>query len=129
MSHCLSGRKKHPTQPDEHAQEYDAEADDSLLSTAGSLLGSFLGGRRSSTAMARQSRQRRTAARKRDTAADRVSTLQDDAAELEAELAADLQEIADAWDAKAADVTTMAVPLEKSDVAVTSLALAWVPVA
>ena len=63
--------------------EFGDAAQGDLLSTAGSLLGSFLGGRRSTSAMARESRQRATAGRKRDAAADKAATIQQDAAELE----------------------------------------------
>ena len=48
--------------------EYGDAASGDLLSTAGTLLGSFLGGRRRTSAMARESRQRAAAGRKRDVA-------------------------------------------------------------
>ena len=108
--------------------EFGEAAQGDLLSTAGSLLGSFLGGRRSTSAMARESRQRATAGRKRDAAADKAATIQQDAAELEDALAADIAAIHDEWVTKAADVTTVPVPLERTDVAVTSLALVWIAV-
>jgi hypothetical protein len=107
--------------------EYSADASGDLLSTAGSLLGTFLGGRRNTSALARQSRQRATAGRRRDAAADKAATIEQDAAELEDALAADIAEIDDAWSTKAADITTVPVPLERTDVAVTDLALVWIP--
>jgi hypothetical protein len=106
--------------------EYGGAAQNDLLSTAGSLLGSFLGGRRSSSALARESRQRATAGRKRDAAADKAATIEQDAAELEEELAGELAAIHDAWAAKAADVTSVPVSLERTDVAVSHLALVWI---
>ncbi len=110
--------------------EYAAAAEpDTLLSTAGSLLGAFLGGRKSTSAMARQSKQRAAAGQKLDAAADKLTTLQQDEADLEAELAAEITAIDEAWQAKAADVVTVPIPLEKADVAVTNLALVWIAVA
>ncbi len=108
--------------------QYGAAAQGDLLSTAGSLLGSFLGGRRSSSALARESRQRSAAGRKRAAAADKAATIEQDAAELEDELAGELSAIHDEWEAKATDITTVPVPLERTDVAVTSLALVWIAV-
>jgi hypothetical protein len=107
--------------------EYGDAAETDLLSTAGSLLGSFLGGRRRTSGLARQSRQRATAGHKRDAAADKAATIREDAAELEDQLATEITAIDDAWSAKATDITTVPVPLERTDVAVTNLALVWIP--
>jgi hypothetical protein len=61
-------------------------------------------------------------------AQDKVASLQDDLEELEADLAETVVEIQAAWEAKAGDVTTMPVSLERTDVSVAQLVLAWVPV-
>jgi len=119
--------------------EVDARASrtDDLLSTAGGLLGSFLGGRRGTRSLARQmsrsvggtsSRRRASTNQRRDAAADKVSTLEQDAADLEAQLADEIAAIDQTWDEKAAAVDTVPITLEKSDVDVTSIALLWLPV-
>ncbi len=108
--------------------EYGDAAQGDLLSTAGTLLGSFLGGRRSTSALARDSKQRAAAGHKRDAAEAKLSTLQDDMAELEAALAEEVTAIDDEWATKAAGITTVPIPLEKTDVAVSNLALVWIPV-
>ena len=64
-----------------------------------------------------------------DAAENKVDRLVDQLAELEADVAADIAEIAEKWDALAANVTTLEVGLERTDVKVTQLALAWIPVA
>jgi hypothetical protein len=122
-------------------EQYDVDAkasrNDDLLSTAGGLLGSFLGGRRGTRSLARQmsrslggssSRRRASTNQRRDAAADKVATLEEDAADLEAQLADDIAAIDQTWDDKAAAVDTVPVTLEKSDVDVTSIALLWLPV-
>ena len=77
---------------------------------------------------ARVPRSAPSAGPRRDAAGDGVA-IQQDAAELEADLADEIAAIDDAWTAKAADVETVPIPLEKTDVAVTSLGLVWLPVA
>ena len=63
-----------------------------------------------------------------EAAQDKVASLQDDLEDLEADLAETVTEIQAAWETKAADVTTMPVSLERTDVKVAQLVLAWVPV-
>jgi Helicase HerA, central domain len=119
--------------------EVDARASrtDDLLSTAGGLLGSFLGGRRGTRSLARQmsrsaggtsSRRRASTNQRRDAAADKFATLEQDAADLEAQLADEIAAIDQTWDEKAAAVDTVPITLEKGDVDVTSIALLWLPV-
>jgi hypothetical protein len=104
-----------------------------VVSDAGSLLGSLFG-RRSARSIARSAgsamsrRGQSSAAGKRvETAQNRVQDRQDALQDLHDDLAHDLQEIAADWDAKAALVETMTIPLEKSDIAIEDLALVWVP--
>ena len=109
-----------------------------VASVAGSILGSFLGGRKRASALSKvagslggiASRRGRSAA-----ASDRVDAvenkserLQQDLNDVEAELAQELQAIHTAWEAKAANVQTVPVTLEKTDVSVAQLALVWLPV-
>jgi len=49
--------------------------------------------------------------------------------DVESELAGELTEIGARWDGLAGQIATTSIPLEKSDVKVTQLVLAWVPVA
>jgi hypothetical protein len=99
-----------------------------VASTVGSMLGGLFGGRQSRASVT-------AAARRAQTAQDRVSSarlkadeLADAVAALEAEIAADVAALEAEWAAKAADVDTLSVPLERSDVRVDSLRLAWLPV-
>jgi hypothetical protein len=106
-----------------------------LFSTAGSLLGGLLGGRKSagsilgSLGSAAGRRGSTTAADRRvDAARNRFDTLADQAEALEAELRDDLVEIQTAWQAKARQVDIVQVPLERSDVRVSDARLVWIPV-
>ena len=109
---------------------------DDLTAGAGALLGAVLGGRRRARSMARDVGRVLTgrgrsgeAAQRVETAQNRVDEREQALADLEADLAADLTAIDDEWAAKAAEVETVDVPLERSDVKVTSLVLAWAPAA
>jgi hypothetical protein len=74
-------------------------------------------------------RGRSSAAKERvDAAENKLERLQQDLADVEAELAQELADIQSAWDTKAADVQTVPVGLEKTDVSVVQLALVWLPV-
>ncbi len=119
--------------------EAEAKRNSELLSTAGSLLGGLLGGRKSKGAMigdilgdagtaARRRGSTSASGRRVDAAENKAARLADQLAELEADAAADIAEIAEKWDGLAANVTTLEVGLERTDVKVTQLALAWIPV-
>jgi hypothetical protein len=104
-----------------------------IVEGAGSLLGAVLGGRRSARTMARDVGRVLTgrsrsgeAAQRVETARNRVADRQQALTDLEADLARDLTAIDDEWRAKAAEVESVDVPLEKSDVRVTALSLVWV---
>ena len=108
---------------------------DELLSGAGDLLGAVFGGRRSARSIASKvgsvtrRRGRSTEAAKRtETAANRLAEKAEALDALEAELADSIAAIADEWDAKAAAVETVEIPLEKSDITVSDLSLVWIPV-
>lgn len=114
--------------------EADGKRNDELLSTAGSILGDLLGGRSHSRTLrslgsAAGRRGRTSAAHERvDAAQGKVGRLQDDLAELESELASEIAEIDAKWEAVAARTSTMSVGLERTDVQVTGVVLAWMPV-
>lgn len=121
----------------EQAQEARrSRGSDELLSGAGDLLGAILGGRRSARSIAgkaggiarRRGRSSEAADRVRS-AVNRAEEKAQALADLEADLAEELAAIADEWDAKAAAIEPLEVPLEKSDIRVTQLHLLWVPVA
>jgi Helicase HerA, central domain len=112
-----------------------AKEQDDLLSSAGSLLGGLLTGRSSRRRM--MSDMVRDAGRAASSsggaqakqAESKVARLTADLEALEAELADDVREIDQRWRAAAGDVSSIDIGLEKSDVRVTDLVLAWLPVA
>jgi hypothetical protein len=112
----------------------DSRRDTELLSTAGSILGGLLGGRSRGGLLGKlggaASRRGSTkAARQRVEAAEsKTARLLAELDELEAELAEEMMEIDARWMDTAKRVSTTPVTLEKTDVAVTQLVLAWLPV-
>ena len=117
----------------------DSKRNSELLSTAGSFLGGLLGGRKSKGKMLGDALgDAGTAARRRgttsaagsrvDAAENKVDRLVDQLAELEADAATDIADIAEKWDTLAEKLTTLEVGLERTDVKVTQLALAWIPI-
>jgi hypothetical protein len=108
-----------------------------IFGTAGSILGSIFGGRRRrgaggilgslGTAAGRRGRSAASGERL-DAAKSKVDSLHDDLDDLEQQAAQDVQEIDTAWNQKAANITNVAVTLERTDVKVAQLVLAWIPV-
>lgn len=126
------------------AEVLEAEAkgrrNNELLSTAGSILGGLLGGRRSrgsvigsvlgkaGTAAGRRGRS--SAAGKRlDAAEDKIQALHQELEDVEQELVSEVAEIDARWMDVAKQINTEQISLEKTDVKVTQLALVWLPVA
>jgi hypothetical protein len=114
-------------------EEREGKRNEEVLSTAGSILGGLLGGRKRNVlgklGGAARSRGTTKAARERVAAAEgKVARMVDELEELEAELADEVTEIDARWMATAKDVTTVAITLERSDVTVADLCLAWLPV-
>jgi hypothetical protein len=110
-----------------------------LFSTAGSVLGGLLGGRKSKGAMlgdllgdagtaARRRGSSSASERRVEAAENKVARLVAEYEELEDELAVDLEAIGDKWDDAATTIETLTVGLERTDVSVTHLALVWLPV-
>jgi hypothetical protein len=117
----------------------DDKRNEELLGTAGSILGGLLGGRRSRSAIvgsigsklgtAAGRRSRTSAASERvDAAKDKVGDVQEKLVDLEADLSQDVMDIDYEWLTKAQAITTVPVPLEKTDVKVVDLRAVWVPV-
>jgi hypothetical protein len=63
-----------------------------------------------------------------EAAQNKAAGLVADLEDLEVELAEELTEIDTRWAALAKDITTTSIALERSDVKVTELVVAWVPV-
>jgi hypothetical protein len=121
------------------AEEAEGKRNSELLSTAGSILGGLLGGRRSrggllgsvlgkaGTAAGRRGRSRASEERV-EAAQNKVAGLVAELEDLEAELADELTEIDARWTALANGITVASVALERTDVKVTQLVLTWLPV-
>jgi hypothetical protein len=110
-----------------------------MLSTAGSILGGLLGGRRSrggllgsilgkaGGAAGRRTRTA-TAGDRLDAAENKLEGLHQQLEDLEAELTREVTDIDAKWMATAKNITALQVGLERTDVNVTQLALVWIPV-
>lgn len=104
-----------------------------VISGAGDLIGSLLGGRRSTRSMlgkvkgVSSRRKASSSAEGRvDTALAKLDRKQIELEELEAELADAIADIAAEWDATAAEVEDFEVTLEKTDITVDQLCVIWV---
>jgi hypothetical protein len=107
---------------------------DAVVSVGGGILGSLLGGKKNTKSIlstigrATSKGGMTTAANQRlESARNRLAAGKIDLEQIEAELADALQEIAAEWDAKAAAIEPLQVPLEKADVTVDEIAIVWVP--
>ena len=110
-----------------------------MLSTAGSILGGLLGGRRSrggllgsmlGKAGSAAGRRTRTAAAgdRLDAAENKLEGLHQQLEDLETELTQEVTDIDAKWMTTAKNITALQVGLERTDVKVTQLALVWIPV-
>lgn len=115
----------------------EAKKKDELLSGAGSLLGALLGGKRGGLAgrLARglggagRRRNRSNAATERlRSAQNRVEEAGEKIYDREVELEDELTEIGNKWMMVAAEVETLEIGLEKTDINVDEVVLAWLPV-
>lgn len=110
--------------------DVDARRQEEVMSGAGTVLGVLLGRRSTrslSTAASKRSKTRK-AERKLESMQHKVGDETEDLQELEADIAEDIAEIGAEWVEKAADIETIEIGLEKSDVIVDSLTLVWLPV-
>lgn len=123
---------------EDRVQEAESKAgnsrSDEILSGVGDVLGSILGGRKSSGSIfgglrrAGSKRQTRQAASERvRTAENRLDEKVDQLEDLEQELADTVEDIVEDWNDKAANITTFEVGLEKADISVDDLTLVWIP--
>ncbi len=116
-------------------EEREGKRNEELLSTVGGVLGGIFGGRRSRGGVfgglgrAAGKRGRSSAAGARlDAADDKVQSLSDQLIELQGDLENEVTTIDVRWASLAKEVEPIEVPLEKSDVKITQLVLAWIPV-
>ncbi len=99
-----------------------------MLSGAGDLLGAILGGRSKSRAIngaASRRRMTRQTQERLQTAQEKVTDKTLALDELEDELADEVTEIMSKWDDAAAEIETIDIGLEKTDISVTELNLVW----
>jgi hypothetical protein len=100
-----------------------------VMGGVGDLLGSLFGGKRTTTALkgaaSRRSQVRRIQERL-ESAEAKAADKADDIEELEADLADDILELTQEWEDKASNIESVEIGLEKTDISVRSLQLAWV---
>ncbi|WP_405282958.1 DUF87 domain-containing protein [Gaopeijia maritima] len=99
-----------------------------LVSGAGTLIGMFLGGRRSTRSLSsiasRRSQTRRTEERRRS-AEDKLEAEREDVEQLEARLAEELAGIWEKWKAASDRIEIVEVGLEKNDIDVSDIEVFW----
>lgn len=105
------------------------------IDTAGSILGTLLGGRSRTRGLATSARKAMSgrerinkANQRAEEAVAAAATKAGDLAEVEAELAEQLVAIDDRWRAAADAVTTAEIRLRKTDISVRMMSLVWIPV-
>ena len=119
-------------------EQKKGQRNDEILSTAGSILGGFLGGKsrgsllnsvlgKAGSVAGKHGRASATGERL-NAAESKLSTLQQQYDDLEASLTKELADIDSKWASLATNVTTMQVPLERTDVKITAISLVWIPV-
>jgi hypothetical protein len=107
-----------------------AKQQDELFSGAGDLLGSLLGGRRSSNPLGKAASRRsatRNAQVKADAAGERVAGKEAELIELEDQLADEIAEISERFASMVDSVEPLNIGLEKTDIRIAELKLVWVP--
>ncbi|NLG63277.1 MAG: hypothetical protein GX539_13645, partial [Candidatus Cloacimonetes bacterium] len=96
----------------------------------GALLSMFLGGRRSTRSLSGFASRRSVTVRTKErleSAKGKAKDVEAQIAELEQDLADELQAIADRWDEAASRVTSHRIPLDRTDIRVEQVVLLWVP--
>ena len=123
---------------EELEEQTKSKRNSEFLSTAGSVLGGLLGGRKSKGGLlggllgkAGTASRRRgvttASAGRLDTAESKMERLVEEVEDLEIELEEEVTEIDAKWMELAKEITSINVGLEKTDVKVTQLVCAWVP--
>ncbi len=102
-----------------------------LISGAGDLLGSILGGRSRSRAVgsaASRRRMTRASQERLQSASEKVTDKTDKLDALEDDVENDVNDIMEKWDSAADDIETVDIGLEKTDINVGELSLVWIRV-
>ena len=102
-----------------------------LISGAGDLLGSILGGRSKSRAVGSAASRRRMTRQSQErlqTASEKVADKTDQLDALEDDVENDVNDIMEQWDSAADDIETVDIGLEKTDINVGELSLVWIRV-
>lgn len=114
--------------------DVDSRGKEQMLDLAGSVLGSVLGGRRSTRSILGAGRRASSKSRTKGNAEERLRTAEnrleenaDKLENLETELTDSLWEIQSDWDERAKEIETIEVPLEKTDISIDDFMLVWVP--
>lgn len=115
--------------------DHSSRKTDELLSGVGSLIGMFLGGRKTSRGIATDLRrasskrkQTRTSNQRMQSASNRVEERAEALEDLENELADELLALDLEWEEKAQEIETLDIGLEKTDIKIDDIAVVWVPV-
>ncbi|MFW2381381.1 MAG: ATP-binding protein [Acidimicrobiales bacterium] len=117
--------------------EIDAEGrkHEQIIDLGTSILGGLLGGRRRSRSLGSAARRMGSGRRRAATSQNRVETAMNrldekysDLQELEAKLAESILDLEDEWNEKAEAITELDVSLEKADITIDDLIVAWIPV-
>jgi hypothetical protein len=106
-------------------------AQQEIIAGAGQLLSVFLGGRGSARSLSGAATRRGTTRRTQerlDTARGRAESVEEALSSVEQELAEEMSEITERWDAVAGQIETRHVALKQSDVTIDEIVLLWVPV-
>ena len=103
------------------------EAQHGTAAQVSTLLGGILGGRRSRSSIVTEAKRANASQARVEAARDKAYSAQQAISDLEADLQAEIVGIDEEWARKAAAVTPMTIPLEKTDVRVVDLRLVWVP--
>ena len=120
------------------AQQLDEEASASrrneALSIGGSVLGAIFGGRKSARSISSQVNRAATGRsrsqkvdNRMDQALGRIDDKMSDIDQLQAQLADELFDIVAHWTDIADNIDTVQIPLEKTDISISQVALIWVP--
>lgn len=111
------------------ALDVETRRQEEMMSGAGTLIGVLLGRKRTtsmSTAASKRSMTRK-AEQRLSTARDEVTDEIEDLHELEADLVEEVAGIREEWAQRAAEVETLEIGLEKSDISLERMTLVWVP--
>ena len=99
-----------------------------MLGSAASVLGGFLGGRKSTSSITAAMKRQQTAQNRANTTAAKVDDLNSQIAQIELQLTNEAYDIQQEWQAKAAEIVALPITLARTDVRVVDLRLVWVPV-